>query len=693
MLEYLAEVLERISSNEKGKTGMKFFTDSGCGGVASGRLDAYQFVLGVESLSDNTDFYAKLRGNLTPPELRRVVDELGFIRRPMQSAVELLHVAQQCSGFRKINIVLLNSLPARRVQAWQLGKKDISLTARLRKKFHNEVKKKKNIHAEMMLMTYFLGLRDPRTEVFPYLGVSKKTCLLCGHMLEGKLDQVIPRLRDFLREEATEEDLHRNAEKETASGEDERLAISNSTQDGIGASRGNSKGPKTAYPTACPFCKDTGELAYICQKCGVTAYCGLDCYREDWYRHKFSCTLGRSIDATDYLVLACHTNQFPQDDDVAEQYGFMYFATGKDRLRLFEVYRRLIIEWGINEEELRAALKQNKLKEILTFRCSQTRDAIMLSDSQWLESQEGFGVNGKKQELLTIFEAAREELLSCDERKLPFAELRPPEKRYALLFYVQICNGIKPDVDEDNWISLGFCTAPDAVSEDRLCSAYESLVGRCTFNEFWGSMAESAIVELFDKYGLTDIISPMRNFKDFMASVKKWHQSVWELKRFTRMNVSDPFRAVVVDYGFMNCKDAHQRMQLRSMYQEYFERGEDEMRLHEACVAGQLASFLQTVFGGLPVPSEILRNFYPLENCPLMGMVTDSVTVCPESALDQVKASNATRRDKSMIMKIADSEDDALKYFLYRKTSFLGIDLRKQVSLGSKERVFTTLSM
>ena len=392
-------------------------------------------------------------------------------------------------------------------------------------------------------------------------------------------------------------------------------------------------------------------------------------------------------------MLACHTNQFPQDDDVAEQYGFMYFATGKDRLRLFEVYRRLIIEWGINEEELRAALKQNKLKEILTFRCSQTRDAIMLSDSQWLESQEGFGVNGKKQELLTIFEAAREELLSCDERKLPFAELRPPEKRYALLFYVQICNGIKPDVDEDNWISLGFCTAPDAVSEDRLCSAYESLVGRCTFNEFWGSMAESAIVELFDKYGLTDIISPMRNFKDFMASVKKWHQSVWELKRFTRMNVSDPFRAVVVDYGFMNCKDAHQRMQLRSMYQEYFERGEDEMRLHEACVAGQLASFLQTVFGGLPVPSEILRNFYPLENCPLMGMVTDSVTVCPESALDQVKASNATRRDKSMIMKIADSEDDALKDFLYRKTSFLGIDLRKQDSLGSKERVFTTLSM
>ncbi|KAJ2896266.1 hypothetical protein MKZ38_005720 [Zalerion maritima] len=55
-----------------------------------------------------------------------------------------------------------------------------------------------------------------------------------------------------------------------------------------------------------------------------------------------------------------------------------------------------------------------------------------------------------------------------------------------------------------------------------------------------------------------------------MVMAKKWHQSMWELKRFTRMNVADPFRAVVLDYGFMNYKDACQRMQLRRVYQEYF---------------------------------------------------------------------------------------------------------------------------
>ncbi|KAM0437861.1 hypothetical protein ACHAPT_002226 [Fusarium lateritium] len=753
-------------SIEQGATGLKFFQENGCGGVASGRLDAYQFAQSAEFLFYSTDFYDTLKTQLTPPKLRRVLDELGFIRRPMRGAYELSLVAQQCSGFRNIKIILLNSLPARKVEAWQLPKGDICLKARLETKFYGEVKKNKNIHAEMMLMTYLLGRKNPGLEVFPYLGVSKKTCLLCGHMLKEmgqfeargnhgkcysqwtlpsvvrtrpeateKLDKAIQRLRDILREEVMEDVPYRDAEKEsvmaapispghgkemtvfnavvedprllaretdwissfwgtrTASSKDERSVISNSRQDSEGVPKGEPYGPKPADPTSCPFCKDSGELAYTCPKCGTAAYCDLECYLADWYRHKFSCTLGRPIDVTDHLVLACHANQYPPEDDVAEKFGFMCFATGTDRSRLFECYRRLIIEWGVDEDELRAAVKQNKLKEMLTFRCHQTSDAAMLSDKQWLESQEGFEVDGKHQGLITFIEAAQEELLSSDERKLPLNKLQPPEKLKALLFYVQIRNGFKPDVNEDNWITLGLCTAPDSVSENRLCSTYAILVGRCTFDEFWSSMEKSSMVELFSKYGLADRILRMRNFKDFMTTVKKWHQSVWELKRFMRMQETDPFRAVVVDYGFKNCEDAHQRMQLRRMYQEYFERGEDEMKLHEACVAGELASFLESVLGSLPVPSDLLRNPYPLENFPLMGMVTDSVAVCPESALDQVRAFKAARGDGSVIITIPDAEDEAHIRMLHERAAFLGTGLRKRHYSGSNGRCITTYEM
>lgn len=102
----------------------------------------------------------------------------------MQGAEAFLHVAQQCPGFRNVKIVLLNSLPARKVKTWQLPKEEFSDTPHLEPKFRNEVKKHKNLHAEMVLIAYLLGCKGLCSEVFPYLGVSKKTCLLCGHLLQ-----------------------------------------------------------------------------------------------------------------------------------------------------------------------------------------------------------------------------------------------------------------------------------------------------------------------------------------------------------------------------------------------------------------------------------------------------------------------------------------------------------------------------
>lgn len=39
-------------------------------------------------------------------------------------------------------------------------------------------------------------------------------------------------------------------------------------------------------------------------------------------------------------------------------------------------------------------------------------------------------------------------------------------------------------------------------------------------------------------------------------------------------------------------------------------------RLHEAYVAEKLVRFLESVFGSVAVPTDLLLNFYPLANCP-----------------------------------------------------------------------------
>jgi len=127
------------------------------------------------------------------------------------------------------------------------------------------------------------------------------------------------------------------------------------------------------------------------------------------------------------------------------------------------------------------------------------------------------------------------------------------------------------------------------------------------------------------------------------------------------MNVARPFRAVVVDYGSMNSENVYQRMQLREIYQNYFERGADGMRLHEACVAGKMESFIGSVLGSLAVPPGLLQNPYPLKNCPLMGLVTDFVTMWSESALDQVMVWRGVMARRRWYLLFPDTEDEATK--------------------------------
>ncbi|OAL43046.1 hypothetical protein IQ07DRAFT_606215 [Pyrenochaeta sp. DS3sAY3a] len=792
MLEYLAELLERISADdifecdplpalqstlseyyseriryharnvislENGKTGLRFFKDGWCDGVVSGQLPAYKFVKAINAISDCVEFYTKLKANLAPHKLRRIVEEMAHIERPFRGASTFFHLAQQCPGFRKVRITLLGSLPARKVKKWPLPKEEFSAAPHVEQKFSHQVKKSKNVHAEMVLMAYLLGSRGLSSQIFPYLGVSKKTCLLCGHLLRemnffetrgnhGKcysqwtfpqalrtnpevaerLQSAIQRLKDNLWDEATSRDVpFRNAEKESAMAvpippryekqqtifnrvvedprvlarETEWLTMVRKRQKQANMTHGHDnnvpepfhvqddacgpevdiglcqrKSAESTVPKLCAFCQKACKLTHMCKKCRIAAHCSLDCYRSDWHRHKFSCSLGRPTDATDHLVLACHTNQYPLDDDVAEKYGIMYFASGHDRWRLFKLYRRLVVNWKIDEDELRSAIQQNKFKEMLTYRCLQTRDPEMLRDMQWLESEDGFRADGKGPGLVVMFQAAQRELLSPEERKMPIGQLQPPEKQQALVFYVQIRNGFIPGVAEDNWISLGFCTTTCHDSEKQLASAYESLIMLCSFNEFWNAMAESTVVELFRKYRLADRILHMRNFKDFMAIVKKWYQSVWELKRFIRMDVADPFRAVVVDYGFMNCEDAHQRMQLRKVYHEYFKTGEDEMRLHEACISGKLSTFFESVFGRLPVHRDLLWNHYPLENCPQMGMVIASVVVYTESVLGKEHGGEVA--DGTMIFVIPETEEEEMTRHIHDRAAFLGVGLRKR---------------
>ena len=67
----------------------------------------------------------------------------------------------------------------------------------------------------------------------------------------------------------------------------------------------------------------------------------------------------------------------------------------------------------------------------------------------------------------TVFEAQRHTLDPLD-RTVPLHSLKPREKLEVSVFWYQITNSIIPNVDKDNWIFLGFCTASNASQIQRL---------------------------------------------------------------------------------------------------------------------------------------------------------------------------------------------------------------------------------
>jgi hypothetical protein len=196
------------------------------------------------------------------------------------------------------------------------------------------------------------------------------------------------------------------------------------------------------------------------------------------------------------LVLACQKQYFP-DDETATAFGFRYFVSADDRLRLLHLYCRLVNEANVGDEELREAWQKDVLRKFILFRCYQMRREEALADQSWIRQHERFGANVCTDFVEEILNSASR-FLSAEDKKHPFTQLSPLEKRQALTFYGLILNGYRPDADEDNWISLGFWTAPNDDEALRLQHAYATLIQQCQLDEFWTAMTKSTMVQLFE---------------------------------------------------------------------------------------------------------------------------------------------------------------------------------------------------
>jgi len=182
-----------------------------------------------------------------------------------------------------------------------------------------------------------------------------------------------------------------------------------------------------------------------------------------------------------------------------------------------------------------------------------------------------------------------------------------------------LLSDLHPCPSQSIWLSFGFCTTRNQYFEMQLGITYRTLVMRCSFEEFYHAYDSCSLLQLFsskninlEQFGL--------QLADFLANGPRMNKSVWNLKQFVIADEPDsvPVPPVRVDYGFFNCRNEEEVIQLKEVYKRVFEDSNgDPLKLHDACLQGKIYDYVRTILklkkkDQRPLFRRLMKNIYSL---------------------------------------------------------------------------------
>jgi hypothetical protein len=155
-----------------------------CGKFLSKTVSPLEFVEFMGSLSQHKEYAPQpnwVNDKLGPKQIQRINLEMAFICRPEIAANTFFAVARDVPSFQKIHIQLLVGYKPRKIPQ-KLTTTVKSSTTNKEKNLRAQPAEPRWVHAEIRMITYLLN-RENNNQLFTYLGISKKTCFLCGHVV------------------------------------------------------------------------------------------------------------------------------------------------------------------------------------------------------------------------------------------------------------------------------------------------------------------------------------------------------------------------------------------------------------------------------------------------------------------------------------------------------------------------------
>jgi hypothetical protein len=150
-----------------------------CRGFQRSEISPPQVVEAINYLASREDFVSGIRGSCTTKASMQIFREMVYIRRPWIVCDAICKAALDIESFQSIRFQLLDGYEGRSVAPHRP-----ILNPPIKKVLSDCLKKPKFVHAEVRMVTHLLhhGLTS---NAFNYLGISKKTCLLCGHVIHS----------------------------------------------------------------------------------------------------------------------------------------------------------------------------------------------------------------------------------------------------------------------------------------------------------------------------------------------------------------------------------------------------------------------------------------------------------------------------------------------------------------------------
>jgi hypothetical protein len=421
--------------------------------------------------------------------------------------------------------------------------------------------------------------------------------------------------------------------------------------------------PTASESGDCKICHQ--NTAQKCAFCHNIWICGDRCRREAMVNHIFECSPGRPLDSADYLAKYCLEMQLPDDIDTStcDDFGFSKVYTRGEKSQLLLLYIYLmdstLLKW--DSRILHKWQRENRLAEMLKKICvpilqldrmrvcvpTLKLDLLKECCSWFLQNQHVVDANSPPLEhSAVLFEGFRRawrqiglEDASDDAILSAVAVDFPKVKGTAFQFYTIILLGISPSPSVDLYIDFGFCACPDDDSEAYLVWVYRVLIASCSFEEFCTAFKSRQVFRLLQKYifnakiqrkpaplfkgehspflfyksNIFDSDYQKRTIPHLQAVLEKSStdcDAVWRLKQFILSDECLPRNTVITKYGFFNCRDALERLELKRVYNQLLmgKGAVDPMDLQSACANNSLYEFASAVISLDPKFKRLMRN-------------------------------------------------------------------------------------